>query len=140
MRILSHTAKAGEEPLIVVPPSTTQEVSSIMRFCHKWRIPVTAYNGGTSLEGHLSPARGGICIDSQRIVNISKVRKNDFDATVQPAVGWEALNGQYSQEGITERGTFPSGFLSSHQIRCQAPILGLRWEQVVQALIFIIME
>ena len=83
----SYTAKAGQEPLIVVPPSTTSEVSIIMRFCYKWQLPVTAYNSGTSLEGYRSPARGGICIDFRRIVNTLKVREDDLDATIQPAVG-----------------------------------------------------
>lgn len=38
----------------VVRPQTTEEVSKIMKIATKYRVPVTAYGGGTSLEGHFS--------------------------------------------------------------------------------------
>lgn len=45
---------------VVVRPMTTEEVSEIVKIADKYRVPVTAYGGGTSLEGHFS----GVCLCS----------------------------------------------------------------------------
>lgn len=85
---------------MVVFPATTEEVSSIMKICHARKIPVTAYSGGTSLEGHFSATRGGICIDFARMDKVLTLHKDDLDVIVQPAVGWEMLNEELAQEGL----------------------------------------
>ena len=63
-----------------------------MKVCHKRKIPATALSGGTSLEGHFAPTRGGICIDLGRMDKILDFHPQDLDITVQPALGWEDLN------------------------------------------------
>jgi len=96
----SYTSKEHEKPFCIVFPSTTEEVSRIMKVCHERRIPITAYSGGTSLEGHFSPTRGGICIDFGRMDKILKLNKADLDVIVQPALGWELLNEELGEEGL----------------------------------------
>jgi D-lactate dehydrogenase (cytochrome) len=88
----SYTTKETERPFCVVYPGSTEEVSKIMEMCHKRKLPVTALSGGTSLEGHFAPTRGGICIDMARMDNILQYNPQDLDITVQPALGWEDLN------------------------------------------------
>lgn len=66
----SYTLKKDERPFLVLYPSTTEEVSRIMKVCHQRVIPVTPYSGGTSLEGHFAPTRGGVCIDFRRMNRI----------------------------------------------------------------------
>lgn len=96
----SHTAQPGDRPSMIIRPATTEEVSQIMAVCHLRKIPVTAYSGGTSLEGHFAATRGGICIDFSRMDKVLALHKEDLDVVVQPAVGWEALNDDLSQEGL----------------------------------------
>lgn len=96
----SYNTKPNERPFLVVQPSTTEEVSKIMKICHDRKIPVTAYSGGTSLEGHYSATRGGICIDFARMNKILKLHKDDLDVIVQPAVGWELLNEELAKDGL----------------------------------------
>ncbi|TGZ83034.1 FAD-binding domain-containing protein [Ascodesmis nigricans] len=79
-------------PFLILYPSTTEEVSQIAKICHDRRIPMTPYSGGTSLEGHFAPTRGGVCIDFRRMDKILEVHEDDLDVVVQPAVGWEDLN------------------------------------------------
>src|SRR5215471_20475564 len=43
-------------PLAVALPSSTQEVSALLRFCHKNGIKVVARGAGTSLSGGALPA------------------------------------------------------------------------------------
>ena len=96
----SYTTKPTERPFMIVSPSSTEEVSKIMRVCHTRTIPVTGYSGGTSLEGHFSATRGGICVDFSRMDKILSLHKEDLDVIVQPALGWELLNEELGKEGL----------------------------------------
>lgn len=97
----THTRPESEPtPFCVVYPATTEEVSEIMKVCHARRIPVTGYSGGTSLEGHFAPTRGGICVDFGRMDKVLALHKDDLDVVVQPAVGWELLNEQLAAQGL----------------------------------------
>ncbi|PYH42169.1 FAD-binding oxidoreductase [Aspergillus saccharolyticus JOP 1030-1] len=96
----SYVRKNDEKPFLVLYPSTTEEVSQIMKICHRRLIPVTPYSGGTSLEGHFAPTRGGVCIDFRRMDRILELHKGDLDVVVQPAIGWEELNEKLSDEGL----------------------------------------
>ncbi|KAL4753359.1 hypothetical protein BDW72DRAFT_31447 [Aspergillus terricola var. indicus] len=96
----SYKTKEGEKPFLVLYPSSTEEVSRIMKVCHQRLIPVTPYSGGTSLEGHFAPTRGGVCIDFRRMDRILALHKSDMDVVVQPALGWEELNETLADEGL----------------------------------------
>ena len=96
----SYNNKDTERPFMIVCPSSTEEVSQVVKICHERRIPITAYSGGTSLEGHFSATRGGICIDFARMDKILKLHKDDLDVVVQPALGWELLNEELSKDGL----------------------------------------
>lgn len=94
----SHTDK--DVPFAVIKPGSTEDVSKIMQICHKRRIPVAAYSGGTSLEGHFASTRGGVCIDFSRMDKILALHGEDLDVVVQPAVGWENLNEELGESGF----------------------------------------
>lgn len=85
---------------LVVSPNSTEEVSKIAKICHKRRIPMVAYSGGTSLEGTLAAVQGGVCIDFRLMDKVIAIRKDDLDVTVQPAVGYEQLNEQLAGQGL----------------------------------------
>ncbi|OTA68565.1 glycolate oxidase [Hypoxylon sp. EC38] len=96
----SYRNEERQKPFMVVYPGSTEEVSAIMKVCHSRRIPVVGYSGGTSLEGHFTPTRGGICVDFRRMNKIIAVHKEDLDVVVQPAVGWELLNEVIGKENL----------------------------------------
>ncbi|KAL8353552.1 hypothetical protein RB601_003416 [Gaeumannomyces tritici] len=96
----SHPRQPDERPFCVVWPRTTDEVSRIMKVLHSRRIPVTGYSGGTSLEGHFSPTRGGVVVDFGRMGRVVSINKADLDAIVQPGLGWEALNDALAEHGL----------------------------------------
>ena len=85
---------------LIVFPHSTDDVSKIMKVCHRRRIPVTGFAGGTSLDGALASTRGGICVDFSRMNRIIKVHVRDMDVVVQPAVGWEDLNVRLAELGL----------------------------------------
>ncbi|KAK6434004.1 D-lactate ferricytochrome c oxidoreductase [Oleoguttula sp. CCFEE 5521] len=96
----SYPTLPGDVPFAIVKPGSTEEVSEVMKVCHRRRIPVTAYSGGTSLEGHFAATRGGICISFARMDQILTLHKDDLDVVVQPAVGWEYLNEELAEQGL----------------------------------------
>lgn len=96
----SHQSDPAHKPFCVVYPSTTEQVSRLMKICHVRRIPVVGYSGGTSLEGHYTPTRGGICVDFSRMDKVLALHKEDLDVVVQPGVGWESLNEQLADHNL----------------------------------------
>lgn len=97
----SYAESKSDNPHFVVYPMSTEDVSAIMRICHRRRVPVVAFGGGTSLEGHFANTCRGISIDLSRMDKILTVHGADFDAVVQPGVGYEQLN-----EALADRKLF----------------------------------
>ncbi len=96
----SRPMEQTDVPFCIAKPATTKEVSEIMKICNTYRIPVTPYSGGTSLEGQYAATRGGVCIDFTRMDKILKLHKTDLDVVVQPAVGWERLNEELAKDNL----------------------------------------
>lgn len=71
-----------------------------MRVCHARRIPVTPYCGGTSLEGHYAPTRGGVCVDFTHMDRVLQLHERDLDVVVQPGVGWQTLNEELEEHHL----------------------------------------
>lgn len=81
-----HVSKA------VFYPQTTEDTSAILRACHRRRVAVTAYSGGTSLPGALTNSRGGVCVHFGGMEKVLGVNEGDLDVRVQPGIGWVELN------------------------------------------------
>lgn len=96
----THHAAPGQKPFAVVFPGSTEEVSEIMKICSKYKVPVVPFSGGTSLEGHFIPVRGGISVDLNRMNQVLAIHDSDLDAVVQPGVPWEDLGDTLSEKGL----------------------------------------
>lgn len=71
-----------------------------MRICHKRRVPVIPFSGGSSVEGHTAAPFGGISVDFAFMDKIIQVNKDDMDVVVQPAVCWVDLNYHLRDTGL----------------------------------------
>ena len=60
----------------LVFPLTTQEVSSVLRYAHENRVPVTPRGAGTNLVGSTVPLKGGILLD---LSSMNRVLELDED-------------------------------------------------------------
>ncbi|KYG45879.1 hypothetical protein M433DRAFT_165751 [Acidomyces richmondensis BFW] len=64
-----------EAPALIFMPASMEEVSEIMKICHRRCIPVVTFSGGTALEGHFA-----------------NTRREDREVVFQSAIGYEQLN------------------------------------------------
>ncbi|OLL22169.1 D-lactate dehydrogenase [cytochrome], mitochondrial [Neolecta irregularis DAH-3] len=87
-------------PALIVYPRSTQDVAAIAKISHKYRVPVVAYAGGTSLEGHFASTPAGICCDFTLMDGIIAVREDDLDCTVQCGVNYLELNKTLKEKGL----------------------------------------
>ncbi len=77
--------KLGQASALVFPTST-EEVSSLLRFANQNNIPVTPRGAGTNLVGSTVPHDGSIIIDFSLMNHILEIDKENFTATVEPGV------------------------------------------------------
>lgn len=87
-------------PDIVVYPSSTNEVVSIMKYANEHLIPVVPFGVGSSLEGHCIPLKGGISLDFSQMNQIIEIRPQDFLVRVQPGVTRNQLNQALKKHGL----------------------------------------
>ncbi|MEQ1714617.1 MAG: FAD-linked oxidase C-terminal domain-containing protein [Hyphomicrobium sp.] len=94
------TFHAAEPPDAVVWPHTTEEVSQIVKIAASRRVPLVAFGGGTSLEGHINCPSGGISIDFSKMTRVIAVRPDDLDCTVEAGVSRRRLNQELRDTGL----------------------------------------
>ncbi|KAH8703711.1 oxidoreductase, FAD-binding protein [Talaromyces proteolyticus] len=94
------SVNADRLPVAIAYPKTTEEVSKIAKVCHKYRMPMVPYSGGSSLEANFSAPYGGMTIDFAFMDRILEVHENDLDVVVQPSIQWMHLNKELENTGL----------------------------------------
>src|SRR6266436_6475297 len=87
-------------PLAVAVPETVAEVISLVRFCHKERLPFVARGSGTSLSGGSLPITNGIVIALNRLNHILKLDPALRVAIVEPGVLNAQVSAAAAQHGL----------------------------------------
>jgi glycolate oxidase len=73
-------------PMIVVLPSTVEQVQRVMRICHKQKIPVVARGTGTGLSGGALPHAEGVVVSLAKLKSILDIDTVNRTARVQTGV------------------------------------------------------
>lgn len=73
-------------PMVVVLPSTTEQVSRILRFAHDNGIKVVPRGAGTSLSGGALPLADGILLGMSKFNKVLEIDFRNRCARVQPGV------------------------------------------------------
>src|SRR5260370_31137714 len=79
---------------------TTEEAARLLALCNAHGVPVVPYGTGTSLEGHVTPVRGGISLDLSRMISVLEVNQADMDCRVQAGLTHRSLNQHLRDQGL----------------------------------------
>ncbi len=101
--LVSYSYDASEHfgrPQAAVWGRDTEQISRIMKWAQRHRIPVLPRGAGTSLSGMTVPARGGIVLDMSRMEKIPAIRVPDRLVIVQPGVVYADLQRALAPHGF----------------------------------------
>ena len=87
-------------PMVVVLPETTEQVSEVLKYCHRNNIKVVPRGAGTSLSGGALPLEDGVLLGMSKF---SRIREIDFDnrvAVVEPGVTNLSVSNAVAEQGF----------------------------------------
>ncbi|MDE0744806.1 MAG: FAD-binding protein [SAR202 cluster bacterium] len=87
-------------PVVVVLPDTTKEISQVLKLARSNSIPVVARGAGTGLSGGAIAEQGGIVLSMARMNQILEVNRSDRYAIVEPGVVNLDLSTHVASEGL----------------------------------------
>ena len=87
-------------PVVVVLPNTTKEISQVLKLARSNSIPVVARGAGTGLSGGAIAEQGGIVLSMARMNQILEVNRSDRYAIVEPGVVNLDLSTHVASEGL----------------------------------------
>jgi len=87
-------------PDVVVLPTTTEQVSQILKLANENQIPVTPRGAGTNLSGGSIPLKGGIVLCTTKMNRILEINKGNLVATVEPGVVLQDFNLALAKEDL----------------------------------------
>ncbi len=88
-------------PSVVVQPTTTEEVSAVLKYCNDHQICVTPIGARTGLSGGALAIHGGVGLSLSRMNKIIKVDEKNGQVTTEPGVITQVL-----QEACAEKGWY----------------------------------
>ena len=101
--ILAHSGDkwfASHAPDVVVFGESTEQVSKLLAFASRHRIPVTPRGSGYGYVGSCVPSHGGIALSLARMRTIKEISAGDFVAVVQPGVITGVLQSEARKHGL----------------------------------------
>ncbi len=87
-------------PLAVVLPTTTEQVSQIMRYCYDRGIKIVARGAGTSLCGGALPLEDAIVLGVSRMSRVLEIDYDNRIARVEAGITNLAISGAVGQDGF----------------------------------------
>ena len=92
---------AGQLPLAVVRPASSNDVSQILQLASAHKLAVVARGGGASYTDGYPPAEANtLMIDTVRMNRIVEINERDMYCVVQSGVTWAALNDALLAKGL----------------------------------------
>ena len=84
----------------VIFPTTTEQISAILKLAQRDKIPVTARGTGSSTTGAVLPVKGGLLLDLHLMNNILEINKKNFYARLEAGVICMQLNNTLAKDNL----------------------------------------
>ena len=91
---------AEQRPAVVLHPTTTEQVSAVLRVADRERIPIVPRGAATGLAGGAVPIEGSICLNLARMNRILSISAPDSIVITQPGVITAALQKAVEAQGL----------------------------------------
>lgn len=99
-------------PDVIVWPTTTAEVSEIVRACKRRGVPLVPFGAGSGVAGGAIALTGGVLIDLKRMNRMTSCEPALGTATFEAGILGDHLEHELSRHGLT-LGHFPSSIMCS---------------------------
>jgi alkyldihydroxyacetonephosphate synthase len=99
--IHAHFGKPLNRPDVSVAPTSTAQVSAIMKLASRRRIPVTPVGGASGVQGAANANCGGILLDLSGMARIRQVDRLSLTCTVEPGMIVKAFEEQLNAQGLS---------------------------------------
>lgn len=96
----------------VLQPETDEEISTLVKWANKNKIPLTPRGNATSGYGGVLPMSGGIVVDFHRMSKVVSIDTEMKTVKVMPGIIWEKLDNELKKKGLTLR-LYPSSYPGS---------------------------
>lgn len=87
-------------PEVIAKPTTTEQISRILRLANAAMVPVTPRGGGTGLSGGALPVYGGISLSMEKFNHILEIDEKNFQAIVEPGVITQKFQEELETRGL----------------------------------------
>jgi glycolate oxidase len=88
------------KPNVIVKPKSTEEISSILKYCNENKFTVIPRGAGTGLAGGCLPHLGGVVLSMERFKSIIEIDERNLQVTVEPGVITEELQNAVKEKGL----------------------------------------
>ncbi|HZQ36209.1 MAG TPA: FAD-dependent oxidoreductase, partial [Dehalococcoidia bacterium] len=129
---------AGEPPLAVVRPESTEQVAAVVRVLGELHVPLVEFGGGTGLMGGIRLVQPGVVLDTRSLNRIIAISAADRTAQVQAGVVLADLAAAAAPHGMIvghDPWTFPiataGGTLSTNGLGYMGNRYGSMGDQVL---------
>jgi glycolate oxidase len=87
-------------PEVVVHPSTSEQISRIMKLANAEKIPVFPRGAGSGFTGGSLPTGGGMVVTTERMDHILEIDQDNLVAVVEPGVVTEQFQKEVEKVGL----------------------------------------
>ena len=101
--LITYSYDATSTPFIpdaVVVPQSVEQISKLMEFANKHRVPVIARGAGTGYTGGALASSGGVVLLMDRLNQIVEIDTKNMFAVVEPGVITAKLHAAVEQKGL----------------------------------------
>lgn len=87
-------------PQVVIKPSSTEQVSKLVKLANEFKIPITPQGSLTGLSGASHPVYGGVALSLEKMNKIVEVDEENLMITVEPGVLISEVHEETEKRGL----------------------------------------